>query len=64
MITSDQIPDEVYDAVGIPKWQAQAYLLAMLNAWPQARGLPKSVNDKLQWGNNTHIMLPLKVLND
>lgn len=56
----EQIPDEVYNAVGIPKWQAQAYLLAMLNAWPNANGLPKEVDGKLQWGNNTHIMLPLK----
>jgi hypothetical protein len=36
MIKAENIPDEVYDAVGIPKWQAQAYLLAMLNAWPGA----------------------------
>jgi hypothetical protein len=64
MIRAEHIPDEVYDAVGIPKWQAQAYLLAMLNAWPQAQGLPKVVNDKLQWGNNTHVMLPLKEINE
>jgi hypothetical protein len=40
--------------------EATNALVAALNAWPQARGLPKLVNDKLQWGNNTHIMLPLK----
>jgi hypothetical protein len=50
MFRPEQIPDEVYDAVGIPKWQAQAYLLAMLNAWL----------DMETKGKYTVITLPLK----
>lgn len=54
--------DELYEDDGYAyHWEeATNTLVAALNAWPQARGLPKLVNDKLQWGNNTHIMLPLK----
>ena len=64
MIDENQIPNEVsrqlFLLTGWIDKDCRLAIKALIDAWPNANGLPKEVDGKLQWGNNTHIMLPLK----